>query len=115
MEPIIIEVKNVINTTYCVDVADGEKIYELLNKAFKESKYVDLSFNGIELVITAFLNTAVGKLYKDFPEEFIAAHLSVKNLQEDFQSLWDKVVDGAPRYYANKEAFDKNIADVIEE
>lgn len=113
--PITIEVRNAINTTYCIDVADGEKIYELLSKALKESRSVVLSFSGIELIITAFLNTAVGKLYKDFSEEFISKHLSVSNLQDDFLSVWDKVVEGAPRYYANKVLFDKNIREVIEE
>lgn len=115
MESVIIKVRDKINTTYCVDASDGEKIFELSKKALDEKKKVVLSFDGIELVITAFLNAAVGKLYGVFSEEFILSHLSNSNMTDDFQTIWDKVTEGAPKYYANKEAFDKNISNIIEE
>lgn len=115
MESIVIKVKDIINTTYCVDASDGEKIFELTKKALDEDKKVVLSFDGIELVITAFLNTAIGKLYGIFDEERILSNLSNSDMTEDFQVIWDKVTDGAPKYYANKEAFDKNISKIVEE
>lgn len=115
MESVTIKIKDIINTTYCVDASDGEKIFVLLKKTLGEKKNVILSFDGIELVITAFLNTAVGKLFGDFDEHFILLHLSTSNMTDDFQPVWDKVIDGAPKYYANKEAFDKNISEIIEE
>lgn len=115
MKPITIKIKDIINTTYCVDASDGEKIFALLKKALGEKKSVVLSFDDIELVITAFLNAAVGKLFGNFDEQFILSHLSTDNLTEDFQPVWDKVIEGAPKYYANKETFDKNISEIIEE
>lgn len=115
MDSVVIKISDIINTTYCVDASDGEKIYELLKKALDEKKKVVLSFDGIKLVITAFLNAAVGKLYGDFSQEFILSHVSNINMTEDFQIIWDKVTEGAPKYYANKEAFDRNISNIIEE
>lgn len=109
-----INVQNIINSPFCVDTADGEKIYQLLYKAISEKRHVALSFKGIELVITAFLNIAVGKLYKDFDDKTIKEYLSKTDLLEAFESSWDKVIAGAPTYYSNQKEIEKNIDEIIE-
>lgn len=109
-----INVYNIVNGPFCVDTADGEKIYSLLHKAISEQKHVNLSFKGIELVITAFLNIAVGKLYKDFDDATIKKYLIKTDLSEAFESSWDKVVTGAPIYYSNQKEIERNVDDIIE-
>lgn len=109
-----INVYNIVNSPFCVDAADGEKIYNLLHKAISEKKHVNLSFKGIELVITAFLNIAVGKLYKDFDDNTIKTYLTKTDLSETFESSWEKVIAGAPIYYSNQKEIERNIDDIIE-
>ncbi len=115
METIKIGVKNAIKTIYCIDTADGEKIYLLLRNTLSEDKLVRLSFEGIELVIAAFLNTAVGQLFKDFDAPYVESHLSVEDLHEDFQHIWNKVIKRSPNYYTHQEAMDQCISNIIEE
>ena len=115
MDIITIEIKNVLHTNYCINVADGEKIYNIIDKAFKEDKLVVLSFADIELIIAAFLNNAVGKLYKHYDSNMVESHLSAKDMHEDFHHIWKKVIKDSPRYYVNQEKFDRHITDLIEE
>lgn len=110
-----INVQGIINSPFCVDVTDGEKIYDLLYRSIQEKQYINLSFKGIELVITAFLNVAIGKLYKDFDDKTIKEYLIKSDLDQSFESCWNKVILGAPKYYANKEALDKSIEKIIED
>lgn len=114
MENIVLNVYSIINSPYCVDAADGEKIYELLFKSISEKKHVTLSFKGIELVITAFLNTAVGQLYRDFSDETIKMYLSKTDYKEEFESCWEKVISGAPVYYANREELESKMDEILE-
>ncbi len=114
-ENIIINVRTVINSPFCIDAADGQKIYELLHKALSEKKHVTLSFRGIELLITAFLNTAVGQLFKDFTEERISSYLSKTELNPQFEPVWEKVLEGAPVFYAHPEVIENDIKEILED
>lgn len=112
---IIINVRSVINSPFCIDAADGQKIYELLHKALSEKNRVTLSFKGIDLLITAFLNTAVGQLFRDFSEEEINTYLNKTDLNPGFEPVWDKVTRGAPIYYAQPDKVKKDIRDILED
>ena len=112
---IIINVRSVINSPFCIDAADGQKIYELLYKALAEKNEVTLSFKGITLLITAFLNTAVGQLFRDFTEEEINMYLKKIDLNPSYEIVWDKVTRGAPIYYAQPDKVKKDIRDILED
>ena len=115
MKIVNINLKNTVQSNYCIDTTDGDRIYVILKKSLKDGDTVNLSFEGIELVIAAFLNVAVGQLFKDFEIDYINSHLSAEHLHNDFQHLWDKVIVHAPHYYANQEVMDQCISKIIEE
>jgi hypothetical protein len=66
-EPTEIRVTNVIGGPRGIDAADGAKVYEEVLTALKLGQKVRLSFDGIRMVITSFLNESVGKLYGALP------------------------------------------------
>ncbi len=115
MTTIIIDVKSTLQSSYCIDAADGEKLYKQLKIALVDGNVIHLSFEGIELLIAAFLNVAIGKLFADFDNEYLQNHLVSKNIHPDFQHLWDKVIQRTPVYYCNKESMDHCISNIIEE
>lgn len=115
MNEIEVNIKNTIGSPFCVDAEDGEKIFSLLNKALKRGQKINLSFTGIELVITAFLNVAIGKLFKNFSTEEVDEYITVSDLDKKFQSTWNIVYNGAPLYYKNQEKFDADFLEIIEE
>ena len=93
MNDVYINLRETINSNYCVDSADGEKVYLLLKQVLSDGKNAQLSFEGIELVIAAFLNVAVGQLFKDFESNYVHTHLSAQDLHSDYQTLWHKTID----------------------
>ena len=82
----------------CIDVENGQHLYNLIVKAFEKEKKVILSFPNVELTPT-FLNAAVGQLYNDYSIKFVKDHLSVENMPQDDIALLKRVVDNAKSYY----------------
>lgn len=113
MENTTINIVNTIGDVYGVEAEDGQKVFELIIKAFKEKKKVVLSFQNIEMLTTAFLNTAVGQLYKDFSEIFIKENLSVADISDSGKVSLKRVVDTAKLYYKDPEAMQRSINDIL--
>ncbi len=109
MENITIKIVNTIGDVYGVEAEDGQKVFELIAKAFQDKKKVTLSFQNIEMLTTAFLNTAVGQLYKDLQEDYIRENLRVADISESGKVALKRVVDTAKLYYKDPEALKRSI------
>lgn len=59
----IIEIRVEISSTLADDDRKGNKIFDDVKEKSKDYDEVILDFEGIELVNTAFLNNAIGKLF----------------------------------------------------
>lgn len=115
MENVTIKIVNTIGDVYGVEAEDGEKVFKLIAKAFLDKKKVDLSFQNIEMLTTAFLNTAVGQLYRDFTEDFIKENLKVSDVTESGKVALKRVVDTAKLYYKDPEAMQRSINEILED
>jgi hypothetical protein len=102
-----INVVNVIGDVYGVEAEEGQKIFDLVKKAFLEKRKVVLSFLNVEILTSAFLNTAIGQLYKDFSEDEIRANLRVENISESGKVILKRVVETAKLFYHDKEAYQR--------
>ena len=94
-----IRVSNVIGSSICVAVEDGQKLFDVLSQAMAKNNQLELSFDGIDLIIPAFLNVAIGQLYGTFSEETIANVLSYTHLEDNDKALLELVIANALRYY----------------
>lgn len=115
MGNIKVNIVNTIGDVYGVEAEDGQKVFDLIVKAFKDEKTVRLSFQNIEMLTTAFLNTAVGQLYNDFTEGFIKENLSVSDISESGKVALKRVVDTAKLYYKDPEALKRSIDEISED
>ncbi len=115
MNEIKINIINIVGSSFCVEADDGQKVYNLIVKSFKEKKKVILSFLNVELLTTAFLNTAIGQLYKDFSEDFIKEHLSVVEMSQSGLVSLKRVVETAKLYYKNPDSIEQSIKDILGE
>lgn len=115
MENITINIVNTIGDVYGVEAEDGQKVFELIVTAFKDKKKVILSFKNIEMLTTAFLNTAVGQLYKDNKEDFIKDNLKVSDISESGKVALKRVVDTAKLFYNDPEALKRSIDEISED
>lgn len=115
MESTTINIVNTIGDVYGVEAEDGQKVFDLVKKAFENGHKVILSFLNIEMLTTAFLNTAVGQLYKDYPEDLIKKYLSVDDISDSGKVSLKRVVDTAKIYYKDPDALERSINDILED
>jgi hypothetical protein len=115
MDNVIIDVFNIVGNSFCVEATDGQKVFEMIAKTFKEKKNVKLSFQNVEMLTSAFLNTAVGQLYRDFPEEEIKMGISVEGMAPEDMALLKRVTDTAKLFYKNPARMEKSINEIMGE
>ena len=112
-EPIVAKVATIVGGGLCASSDDGQKVHDKIAPLLRAGKAVALSFEGVDTLISAFLNAAIGQLYGEFSEEQIRTLLSVRDMtQEDLGTL-KRVVENAKRYFANKPAYDAAWKEVI--
>lgn len=108
-------VKDFTEGIFAISSEDGEKIYFEINKSFLNKEKVILDFSGIEITITAFLNSCIGKLYANFSSEEIKNLLTVKNLNNDEKPLLKFVIDKAKERFGKINPNDEDKIDLIDE
>ena len=90
----------------CVSADDGQRLHDAIAKAIRGGKRVKVSFDGVQIIISAFLNAALGQLYGEFSEEVIRAHLSVSDMNAEDLDLLRRVIENAKVYFENRKSFD---------
>lgn len=109
MTTIKIIVYNIVGNSFCVDVDDGQLLYDWLHRTLKAKQVIALDFQSIEMITPTFLNIAIGQLYRDFAVEFIRAHLTVVNMLPEDIVLLKRVVDTAKLFYSDPERLQNSI------
>ncbi|NOX46679.1 MAG: STAS-like domain-containing protein [Chlorobi bacterium] len=99
-------VREIINSDVAVSADDGDLVFAEINKALTLDQAVELDFSGIQILITAFLNAAIGQLYSKYEGEQLNAMLKLTNVANEDKILFKKVVERAKEYFANKREFE---------
>jgi len=108
-----ISIFEIVGSPLCVASGDGQKVYERLSVALKDSRRVSLSFYNISTLTSAFLNSAVGQLYGEFSEVQIRALLNVQDMQPDDLALLKRVVETAKQYFRDPQKFDQAVRESL--
>ena len=61
-----IHVESILGKVEGINAEEGQQIYDLILKAFFQSRKVILSFNNMEVLSEELLQSAVGQLYKNY-------------------------------------------------
>lgn len=115
MEQVKIGIFNAIGSEFCMEASDGELIYNKIISLFNEHRSVVLDFQNVEMITSAFLNTAVGQLYGKYEPEFIKENLSVENMLPEDMVLLKRVVDTAKLFYSDPERLQNSINEILGE
>ncbi|MBK5247300.1 MAG: STAS-like domain-containing protein [Peptostreptococcaceae bacterium] len=105
-DQIKIKVSELIGNQICISADDGQKVYNKIEQLVREGKQVTVSFANVTMLVSLFLNVAIGQLYGSFDEQHIRNQLKVEGLAPDDMELLKRVVDNAKKYYPNKKAYD---------
>jgi hypothetical protein len=114
-EPIPIKVLDLINSPRAVDPSDGERIFDEICPLLKSGQKVELSFAGITMVITAFLNAAIGKLYGELTEQQFDELLEIRDLRDAFQPSLDSSIKWSKTFFKNRESLGKAVLEGFED
>ena len=85
--------------SYCTDPYDGDIIYDMIYKGLTNEKKVTLSFASVVIIIPAFLNHAIGQLYRDFEIDVIRKNFNIFSLPEGYEELVGRVINNAKKFY----------------
>ena len=111
---VIVSVFDVIGSPIAVSSEDGQKVYDRIAPLLHQGKKVRLSFEKIEIVISAFLNAAIGQLYGEFSEDEVRnLFLVPREISPEDLALLKVVVDNAKLYFKNPKEFDQAWQDEI--
>ena len=86
---------NIINSEFAVSPEDGDSIFNLIKEKVDSKEKVIIDFSGIDIMTTAFLNNAIGKLYNIYDKEKLNQYISMKNISKSDFNLVKKVIDRA--------------------
>lgn len=114
IEPVDIRVADVIGGGRAIDSMDGAKVYEKILSALRLGRKVRVSFQGIRMVITAFLNESIGKLYGALPAQEIEERLEIVDLLPPFQPSLEKAIEWAKAYYADPNRMERALLESLD-
>lgn len=113
MKQITLIVFNIVGSSFCVGTDDGNKVFELIKKGIKENVKIKISFQNIDMITSAFLNSAIGQLYRDFTEEEIKKHITFENLAKEDIVLLKRVINTAKLYYSDPKSMETSIKEIL--
>ena len=99
MKNTTLHVESILGNVNAVETEEGQQIYDLILKAFFQSKKVILSFDNMEILSDEFLESAVGQLYKNFSHEEIKNNMSIENISFSGKIALKRIVDKAKDTY----------------
>lgn len=99
MRDTTIHVATALNKSKAVNEEDGQKIYDLILKAFLDKQRVILAFDNMEMLCEEFLQTAVGQLYENYSHAEIKKNMRIDNIPFTGKVALKRVVDKAKASY----------------
>ena len=114
-KPVTFSIFEIVGSPLCVASEDGQRVYDRIAAALKESSRVTVSFLNVSILTWAFLNAAIGQLHGTFSEAQKHYKLKVEDIQPDDLALLKRVVETAKQYFNDPERFNKAFQDALED
>ena len=90
-----LKIVNVINSEFAVSPEDGDSVFNLIKEQVDFKEKIVIDFSNIDIITTAFLNNAIGKLYNIYDKEKLNQYISMKNISKSDLDLVKKVIERA--------------------
>jgi Icc-related predicted phosphoesterase len=113
MNPIKISVFNLVGNGFCTDAKDGEVVFNAISKAIQQEQPVEISFQNVDMLTSAFLNPAIGQLYRDFTEEKVRELVRVTEIDDVDIALLRRVIDTAKLYYKEPSWLEESVKKIM--
>ncbi len=108
-------VYQIVGDSICVEADDGKKVNDILVEFLSNNQPVELSFLNIKMITSAFLNTAIGLLYKNFTEDVVKKYLKIVDMNPADLQLLKRVVMTAKEFYKNPDKIRESVEEILGE
>lgn len=111
-----IVVKDIIEKPIAISTEDGKKTKEAIKSLFDKNEEIEVSFEGINMLISHFLNESIGVLYIEYSKDKWQKLDSIKytNIsKDDLELLQTKVIPNYKSSPSDKEIFKKIQKDIL--
>jgi hypothetical protein len=105
-ENFVIRIFEEVGGGSAISVDDGSAIYRKIDAALSQGLKVQLDFQNIDLIITAFLNAAIGQLYSKYSSEVLNEKLKLINVKPEDVRLFKKVIERAKEFFTHHSDFE---------
>jgi len=106
-QPITVQVFDIIGGPLCVSASDGQRLHDKIAPLLRKETPVVLSFKRVDILISAFLNAAIGQLYGELPEDRLDELLDFRDLADDDHEMLTHVIENAKAYFRRPQDFDR--------
>jgi hypothetical protein len=105
----IIDVENIIDNSIAMSTEDGQKLFSVIYEHLKNKEKIQLSFKGVDILISHFLNEAIGKLYEKFDNwDVLDQAIEYVDIDaDDLDLLKTKVIPTAKNHFKDIERSEK--------
>lgn len=100
-----IKVYSVLGHASATSTDDGQELFQRIDSVLESDGYVELDFEGIDLIISAFMNAAIGQLYGKYSTDLIRARINLKNISNEDLFNLKQVTATAKLYFKNRNKF----------
>src|SRR6266550_8502029 len=90
-----------VGSPHLVDVEDGQRLYQTIHDYVEKREQIELSFSGVEQIITAFANAAIGQLYNDFTESTVRRYITLSDMDDITRDVLSMTVTRAKEFFKN--------------
>jgi len=112
-EKFIIRIFDEVGGSSAISVDDGSNVFQKIDSAFSQGLPVTLDFQNIDLIITAFLNAAIGQLYSKYSSEELNENLELINIKSEDIRLFKKVIERAKEFFSHGANFEDTANEII--
>jgi len=109
----IITIFEEVGGNSAISVEDGTNIFRKIDSAISQGLSVQLDFQNIDLIITAFLNAAIGQLYSKYSSDELNQKLELKNIKPEDIRLFIKVIERAKDFFSHHTDFEDTANEII--
>lgn len=101
---------------YAITADGGQKVYDQIHPELVAGNPVELDFTEVKVFASPFFNFAIGQLVKDVAADDLNRLLKLTVLNENGQSILERVIANAKHYYSDhkyREAVDTVLKEYV--
>jgi hypothetical protein len=105
-----------VGDKFCVSSEDGQELYQSIESALREGKRAYISFKDVAEISSAFLESAIGRLYQSgYTEEEIKKRVIVYGLSDDDNFIFERIKDRIKDFLKDPARFEAVMNEVLGE